>query len=500
MQDGGEVRIMATVETGANPAAPDVSKSGQIQIYNTLSRQKEPFETIVPGEVRMYVCGVTPYDSAHIGHGMSMTTFDVIRRYLEYRGYTVRHIQNFTDIDDKIIARANAENIDPNDLTEGLITEWLAETRALNALPATHYPRATQEVGPIIAMVEGLIERGHAYEVDGDVYFRVRSFPEYGKLSHRNIDDLLSGARIDVDERKEDPLDFALWKAAKPGEPSWDSPWGAGRPGWHIECSAMSSTYLDGQVDIHGGGADLIFPHHENEIAQSEAYLGVEPFARYWVHNGLVRVGADKMSKSLGNFVRMREILDKGLGPAFRLMILQSHYRVPLTYSEEGLLAAERGLERLRAAAEETDASNAIAADSSGVEQGDLAALAAETRVRFETAMDDDFNAPEAVAALFDLARAINRERGAGGGSPASEEARTTLIELAGVLGLSLDPVNESAAGDAAPFIDLLLRVRQELRQRREWALSDLIRDELSALEVIVEDTPAGATWSKRRG
>ena len=497
MKDGGEVRIMATVETSADPAAPDVPKSGQIQIYNTLSRQKEPFETIVPGEVRMYVCGVTPYDSAHIGHGMSMTTFDVIRRYLEYRGYTVRHIQNFTDIDDKIIARANAEHIDPNDLTEGLIAEWLAETRALNALPATHYPRATQEVGPIIAMVEGLIERGHAYEVEGDVYFRVRSFPEYGKLSHRNIDDLLSGARIDVDERKDDPLDFALWKAAKPGEPSWESPWGAGRPGWHIECSAMSSTYLDGQVDIHGGGADLIFPHHENEIAQSEAYLGVEPFARYWVHNGLVRVGADKMSKSLGNFVRMREILDKGLGPAFRLMILQSHYRVPLTYSEDGLLAAERGLERLRAAAAEPDGANIETGDDV---TGAMAALAHETRRRFEAAMDDDFNAPEAVAALFDLARAINRERGSAGTNPDIEQARATLIALAGVLGLSLDPVAVPGSNDAAPFIDLLLRVRQELRQRREWALSDVIRDELAALEVVVEDTPAGATWSRRRG
>ena len=239
----------------------------------------------------MYVCGVTPYDSAHVGHGMSLMSFDVIRRYLEHRGYEVRHIQNFTDIDDKIINRANAEGIDPDALTERFIEEWHAQMRALNVLPASHYPRATEEVGPIIAMVQGLIDRGYAYAVDGDVYFRVRSFAGYGKLSHRDLDDLLSGARIEVDERKEDPLDFALWKAAKPGEPSWESPWGPGRPGWHIECSAMSSTYLGGQIDIHGGGADLIFPHHENEIAQSEAFLGVEPFARYWVHNGLVRVG-----------------------------------------------------------------------------------------------------------------------------------------------------------------------------------------------------------------
>jgi cysteinyl-tRNA synthetase len=327
----------------------------------------------------------------------------------------------------------------------------------------------------------------------------VRAFPGYGKLSHRALDDLLAGARIEVDERKDDPLDFALWKAAKPGEPRWESPWGWGRPGWHIECSAMSSTYLGGQVDIHGGGADLIFPHHENEIAQSEAYLGVEPFARYWVHNGLVRVGADKMSKSLGNFVRLKEIIDRGLGPAFRLMILQSHYRAPLTYSEEGLLAAERGLDRLRAAAD----SNApiVAGEDGGAASAlDLTTLAEQTDRHFHEAMDDDFNAPEALAALFDLARAVNRARGEGQLAERIEPARVMLVELAGVLGLDLEQDIQAPAGDAAPFIDLLLRVRDELRARREWALSDLIRDELGQLEVVVEDTPAGATWSRRKG
>ena len=485
-----------TVTSTASYQGTD-APAASIQIYNTQSRRKEAFETIEPGVVRMYVCGVTPYDSAHIGHGMSLTNFDVIRRYLEHRGYRVRHIQNFTDIDDKIIARANRDHIDPNVLTEGLIADWLAETAELNALPATHYPRATQEVGPIIAMVEGLIERGHAYAVDGDVYFRVRSFPGYGKLSRRDVDDLVSGARIDVDERKDDPLDFALWKGVKPGEPFWDSPWGPGRPGWHIECSAMSSTYLDGQVDIHGGGSDLIFPHHENEIAQSEAYLGVEPFARYWVHNGMVRVGAEKMTNSLGNTVRMRDILDRGLGPAFRLMVLQSHYRVPLTYLEEGLQAAERGLARLRMAA--GAAADAEAASDDASTGGDLTAIASQADERFHTAMDDDFNAPEAVAALFDLGRAINRARTEGQPESAVEPARLTLVELAGVLGLDLAE-QETASADAAPFIDLLLRVRAELRQRKEWALSDLIRDELAALEVVVEDTPAGASWSRRRG
>jgi cysteinyl-tRNA synthetase len=481
----------------ARPATEPAT--ADVRIYNTLTRRKELLQTIEPDSVRMYVCGVTPYDSAHVGHGMSLISFDVIRRYLEHRGYEVRHIQNFTDIDDRIIDRANAENINPDALTGSFIAEWLAQTRALNVLPASHYPRATQEVGPIIEMVQGLIDRGHAYTVDGDVYFRVRSFAGYGKLSHRDLDDLLAGARIEIDERKVDPLDFALWKAAKPGEPSWESPWGPGRPGWHIECSAMSSTYLDGQVDIHGGGADLIFPHHENEIAQSEAFLGVEPFTRYWVHNGLVRVGAEKMSKSLGNFVRLKEIVDRGLGPAFRLMVLQSHYRAPVTYTEEGLLAAERGLSRLRAAAEPT-APSVTPIDEGPDTTADLALLAEDVRCRFHQSMDDDFNAPEALAALFDLARAINRARGAGEPVELIEPARVTLVDLAGVLGLDLEDDATAATADAAPFIDLLLRVREELRQRREWALSDLIRDELGKLEVVVEDTPAGATWTQRRG
>jgi cysteinyl-tRNA synthetase len=484
--------------TAHRPGTEIEPATSDIRVYNTLTRRKEPLQTIEPGKVRMYVCGVTPYDSAHVGHGMSLISFDVIRRYLEHRGYEVRHIQNFTDIDDKIINRANAEGIDPEALTESYIAEWHAQMRDLNVLPAAHYPRATEEVGPIITMVQGLVDRGYAYAVDGDVYFRVRSFAGYGKLSHRDLDDLLAGARIEVDERKEDPLDFALWKAAKPGEPSWESPWGRGRPGWHIECSAMSSTYLDGQIDIHGGGADLIFPHHENEIAQSEAFLGVEPFARYWVHNGLVRVGAEKMSKSLGNFVRLKEIVERGLGPAFRLMILQSHYRAPLTYTEEGLLAAERGLSRLRAAADPT-ASSVAPTDDGSETMTDLAVLAEDVRCRFHQAMDDDFNAPEALASLFDLARAINRARGAGESVESIEPARVTLVDLAGVLGLDLDAAAPAAA-DAAPFIDLLLRVREELRQRREWALSDLIRDELGKLEVVVEDTPAGATWTQQRG
>ncbi|HRA46620.1 MAG TPA: cysteine--tRNA ligase, partial [Thermomicrobiales bacterium] len=321
-----------------------------ITIYNTQSRSLEPFETIEPGVVRMYVCGVTPYSQSHIGHAMSAIVFDVIKRHLTYRGYTVRHVTNFTDIDDKIIARANQENIDPNVLVESMIEQWHDEIDAMNVLRADAYPRATKEVDQIITMIETLIALGHAYSVDGDVYYRVRSFEGYGKLSHRSLDDLLSGARIDVDERKEDPLDFALWKAVKPGEPWWDSPWGRGRPGWHIECSAMCSLHLGGIVDIHGGGADLIFPHHENEIAQSEAALNQQPFARYWVHNGLLQLGGEKMSKSIGNLISISELIARKRTVAFRIAVLQSHYRVALTFTDEVLESGQRGLERIQAA------------------------------------------------------------------------------------------------------------------------------------------------------
>ncbi len=472
------------------------ARTTPLRIYNTLTRRKEPFETIEPGVVRMYVCGVTVYDRAHIGHAMSAIVFDVIRRYLEHRGLTVRHAQNFTDVEDKIIARAHQIGITPEELTEGLISDWLTETKALNILPATVYPRATEEIGPIVAMIEGLVERGFAYQVDGDVYFRVRAFADYGKLSHRALDDLLAGARVEVDDRKQDPLDFALWKAAKPGEPSWTSPWSEGRPGWHIECSAMCTTHLGGEVDIHGGGADLIFPHHENEIAQSEAYLGREPFARYWVHNGLLRLGGEKMSKSLGNLVPMKELVDRDLGAAFRLMVLQSHYRAPLTYTEEGLLATERGLDRLRAAA----AGEPVPLPPDAAEPvSDLRALVADVEARFHAAMADDFDTPIAVAALFDLGRAINRARSEATPEDATESARVKLIELAAVLGLSLEETGSQPAGGAEPFIDLLVHVRNELRSARQWTLADMIRDELAERGIVIEDGPTRTTWTRRK-
>jgi len=473
----------------------DSTPQSTIQIYNTMSRSKEPFTPIEPGIVRMYVCGVTPYDSAHIGHGMSAITFDVIRRWLEYRGYVVRHAQNFTDVDDKIIARAEREGIDPLDLVDRLIAEWLEENDSLGVQRATVYPRVTQEIGPIITTVQGLIDRGYAYEASGEVYYRVRAFADYGKLSRRTIDDLLSGARIDIDERKEDPLDFALWKASKPGEPSWESPWGRGRPGWHIECSAMAATYLDGELDIHGGGADLIFPHHENEVAQSEAYLGHEPFARYWVHNGMLQLRGEKMSKSLGNVVSIKRILDRGLGAAFRLLVLQTHYRSPLTYTEEGLVGAERGLERLRAAASAAVMPPPTGADTNQRTESELRNLAMSTRFRFESAMDDDFDTPKAVAALFDLGRAINREAAAGVDVKVVADAAFTLSTLSAILGLSLDPPSGSADGSAEPFIDLLVRVREDLRAAKHWQLADMIRDGLKERGIALEDGPTGATW-----
>lgn len=459
-----------------------------IRLYSTLTRRVEPLTTIEPGVVRMYVCGVTPYDNAHIGHAMSAIVFDMIRRYLEHRGYRVRHVVNFTDIDDKIIVRAQREGIPASELTERLIAEWHREREALGVLPATVYPQATKEIPAIVTMIQGLIDRGHAYEAGGDVYFRVRTFDGYGKLSGRDIDDMVAGARIEIDERKEDPLDFALWKAAKPGEPTWPSPWSDGRPGWHIECSAMCSHHLDGQVDIHGGGTDLIFPHHENEIAQSEAFLGVEPFARYWMHNGMLQLGGDKMSKSIGNVIRIRDLIERKATQSFRLMVLQSHYRAPLTYTDEAHEAASRGLDRLITAARPVTDAPAGGPGVGLVEEADRANAA------FHAAMDDDFDSPRAVAALFDLARAVNRARDSGATETELEIGRGRLIELAGVLGLDLR-VEPSGVGDAAPFIDLLVEVRDRLRAEKQWSLSDHIRDRLAEKGITIADAPSGSTW-----
>ncbi len=448
-----------------------------MKLYDTLSAKVSDFDS-PNGLVRMYVCGITPYSSSHIGHAMSAVTFDALRRYLEFRGFKVRHIQNFTDIDDKMIVAANERNITVSELAEANIDEYVSAMGALNVAPAHEYPRATQEIDKIIEIIESLIEKGYAYDVEGDVYFRVRRDEDYGKLSHRSVDDLLSGARIEVDERKEDVLDFALWKSQKPGEPAWNSPWGKGRPGWHIECSAMSIKYLGETIDIHGGGEDLVFPHHENEIAQSESYTDRIPFSRFWLHNGMLRLGAEKMSKSLGNIISLPEALEFYDPQSLRLFFLSSHYRSPLFYSEESVRSQERAMQRLRQAA------NAPSGDGAQLD-------AARFRERFIEAMDDDLNTPRALASLFDLVREINRGRESGSNI---KSAQDTLRELAGVLGLELDePQVESA--EAAPFIQTLVDVRAELRAARQFQLADSIRDRLTELGVTLEDNPEGTTW-----
>jgi cysteinyl-tRNA synthetase len=447
----------------------------------------------------MYVCGVTPYDENHIGHAMSYIVFDVLRRYLEYQGHRVRHVQNFTDIDDRIIARAARLGIDEAELAQRYIDRYFEDMRALNIAPAHEYPRATQEIPEMVRMIEGLIAKGYAYVAPtksdaghGDVYYRVERKRGYGKLSGRSLDDMMAGARVEPGEGKENPMDFALWKSAKPGEPAWDSPWGPGRPGWHIECSAMSLKYLGEQIDIHGGGEDLIFPHHENEIAQTEAFTGKEPFVRYWLHNAWVRMGEEKMSKSLGNFVPVREAVQRWGADAIRLFVLTSHYRSPLTYSEEALDSAKRGVERLRTSLSGGPGA-ATDTGSSGPARLAAAVDASPFRERFIEAMDRDLNTPQAVAALFDLARDINRARDEG---QAVEEAQAALRGLADLLGLTLAEEEESLA--AAPFIQLLIEVREEMRQAKRYDLADRIRSRLGELGIALEDTPQGTVWKRR--
>lgn len=463
-----------------------------LKITNTLTGRKEAFEPLEPGRVRMYVCGPTVYSEAHIGHAMSAIIFDVIRRYLEYTGNEVTFVQNFTDIDDKIIQRAATLGIPPEELAERLIRDWLTETAALNIKPATVYPRATQEIDVIHEIIQGLINSGHAYAADGDVFYRVLSFPGYGKLSKRHIEEMLAGARVEVDQRKEHPMDFVLWKAAKPGEPAWESPWGPGRPGWHIECSAMIIHHLGNAIDIHGGGSDLIFPHHENEIAQSEAFLAQAPWVRYWIHNGLLQLGDEKMSKSLGNLISIRELLERGGGEIFRFLVLSSHYRNPLTFTDESFEGAKRGLARLQGAV------RGFQPGTIPTQPPDhpLIKAADSARQGFHRAMEDDFNTPVALAQLFDLAREINREETAGTAPETVAYAQSVLKELAGVLGLSLrEP--EHADEAIEPFVELLIAVRRDLRDRKQWDLADQIRARLTELGIALEDSAQGTTWRR---
>ena len=452
-----------------------------LHLRDTLTGEKRELAPIA-GDVRLYVCGVTPYSEAHLGHALFSIVFDVLRRYLEWRGYGVRHIQNFTDIDDKLIERSHETGTPVEELAERYSDAYMAQLTRLNVLPATEYPRATEEIPNIISFIDGLVGKGVAYASGGDVYYRVREKADYGKLSKRDVDDLRSGARVDLSELKDDPLDFALWKGAKPGEPHWDSPWGPGRPGWHIECSAMAMNALGEQIDIHGGGADLIFPHHENEIAQSESFTGKPPFASFWMHNALLQLGEEKMSKSVGNIVGIDEVLDRYGTDALRMFIVTSHYRSPITFNEEALDSARAGAERLRQAA-----------FSKGVADGHPLDPT-EARERFTEAMDDDLNTPRALAALFDLARAINRAHDEGHDAG---EAQATLRELAGVLGFTLhEPPHRDE--NAAPFVDLLVELRSELRAAKQYALADRVRDGLVELGVELHDGPEGTEWSFR--
>jgi cysteinyl-tRNA synthetase len=461
-----------------------------MRIYNTLSRKKEDF---VPqgDEVKMYVCGVTPYDDAHIGHAMSYIIFDVIRRYLNFSGYRLRYVQNVTDIDDKIINRANSLGVATSELAQKYTDSFFEDMDALNIRRADVYPRATGEIAKIIEVVQGLVDKGYAYESQGSVYFRVRRVADYGKLANRNLESMMAGARIETGQEKEYPMDFTLWKASKTGEPSWQSPWGNGRPGWHIECSAMSLKYLGDTLDIHGGGQDLIFPHHENEIAQSESFTGKKPFARYWLHNGLLQFGEEKMSKSLGNLITIKEALNRYSADAIRIFVLSSHYRSPLTYSGEALAAAEGGAERLL---------RVISRDDTTAGAGEALDAGPYYR-RFIEAMDDDFNTPQALGVLFDLARAINQAADSGKGFL---QAKKVLSELAeDVLGLKLEAF--IAAAEIEPEIQArvnnLVKEREKCRIAKQWKQADEIRDKLSEMNIILEDTPEGtvAIWKRKK-
>ena len=461
-----------------------------IRLYNTLTRKKEEFETLEPNLVKLYVCGVTVYNDAHVGHAMSALVFDIIRRYLEYRGYEVKHVMNYTDVDDKIISRANALGEDPLKLSQRYIEAYANELANLNVQPPTATPQVSKTMPLIIDFIQGLIQKEAAYAApNGDVYFSVISDNDYGKLSGRKLDDMQAGARIEVEEAKDHPMDFALWKAAKPGEISWDSPWGKGRPGWHIECSAMNLAELGEQIDIHGGGNDLIFPHHENEIAQTESYTG-KPFARYWIHNGMLQLGGEKMSKSLGNIVSIKDFLAKRDADVMRMLVLSGNYRAPLIFNEETQDAAEKNLERLKAALRlASPSASGLSADAAS----GLSSQADSTKDSFVNAMDDDFNTPLALAALYELVKAINTARDNGANDEQLKPAQYMLRELTGVLGLQLKEKQGSSEDEAK--VIALIEERTEARKQKNWARSDEIRDQLKEMGVTIEDSKDGTKW-----
>ena len=465
-----------------------------MRIYNTLTRKKEELKTITPGEVKIYACGPTVYNFIHIGNARPLCVFDTLRRYLEFRGCKVRFVQNFTDIDDKIIRRANEEGTDYKTVSETYIREFWTDAKGLNFREATVHPKATENIDEIISIISTLIEKGYAYAVEnGDVYFSPGKFTEYGKLSHQPLEDLEAGARINIGELKKEPMDFALWKGAKPGEPAWDAPWGKGRPGWHIECSAMARRYLGETIDIHCGGQDLIFPHHENEIAQSECCNGV-PFAKYWMHNGYINVDNVKMSKSLGNFFTVRDVAEKYGYEPIRYLMLSSHYRSPINYSVDIIEQCRASLERLYTCRDSIDFALQSAGDTEPENADDIRKQLESRKAQFIEAMDDDLNTADGLAAVFELVRDINVSVLPSGSKALLEEAAALFDTLAtDVLGLVYNRKKETLEADIAARIE----ARQAARAAKNWAEADRIRDELKAEGIVLEDTPQGVKWHR---
>ncbi|MBU5591719.1 cysteine--tRNA ligase [Clostridium sp. MSJ-4] len=464
-----------------------------MKLYNTLSRKREEFIPLKEGEVKMYVCGPTVYNFFHIGNARTFIVFDTIRRYFEYRGYKVKYVQNFTDIDDKMIKKANEEETTVKNLGDKYINEYFKDADALNIQRATVNPRATEYIGQIVDFVEALVEKGYAYAVDGDVYFSTKKFNEYGKLSGQNIEDLQAGARIDVDDKKKDPMDFALWKNQKPGEPAWESPWGMGRPGWHIECSCMAYNILGETIDIHAGGSDLVFPHHENEIAQSETKNG-KPFANYWIHSAFVNVDNQKMSKSLNNFFTTREILENYSSDVVRFFMLSGHYRTQLNFSIEVLDAAKASVERLyNAIANLESLSQEVKEETIKEEEKSYKEHIESYREKYIDKMDDDFNTADAISVIFDLVRDLNTNLNVN----SSKEIVNYALEFIRELGSPLGILQKSTKGNLEEEIEVLIEERQKARKEKNWALSDKIRDELKERGIILEDTPQGVRWKK---
>lgn len=458
-----------------------------MKIFNTLTRNKDEFIPIKEGEVKIYACGPTVYNYIHIGNARPLCVFDVLRRYLEWRGYKVTFVQNFTDIDDKLIKKANEEGITVPEVAERYIKEFWVDAKGLNVREATVHPRATENIDEIERIISELVEKGYAYQAGGDVYFRSKKFDGYGKLSHQPLEDLEAGARIATDDIKEDPMDFCLWKSAKPGEPYWDSPWGNGRPGWHIECSAMAGRYLGKTIDIHCGGLDLIFPHHENEIAQSECANGQE-FAHYWMHNGFINVDNHKMSKSLGNFFTVRDVAEKYGYEPIRYLMISSQYRGPINYSVDIIEQGKNALERLYTCRNNIDFAFKTAADG-----GEVPAFINERKQEFITAMDDDLNTADALAALFTLVRDINTAVANGAGKDTLKACADIFDELTGVLGLVYNRKTEVLDKD----IEELIQKRTEARKARDFKTADEIRDKLKEMNIILEDTPQGVKWTR---